>query len=301
MNPLVLYFASGDSLYLGAGLIVGAVVTSQYTLNKGLMILRSLATWLGLAMIMMACPPFSWVVDAIFAAVFFCWLIASNRTRAGAGTKKLGIAVTAVLVGLTVILPVLELFRRQMPAINGAPGDHLVIVGDSISSGIDPSVPAWPELLQRQTGIPVRNLSRPGADVTEARTMADEVAPQDTVVLIEIGGNDLLSGVPPSEFSHGLESLLSKLTLHGRTLVMFELPLLPHRIAYGQIQRHLAMKYGAFLIPRHYFTNVLTGADATSDGLHLSQLGAHRMAALVAQALLPVLKSAARNPEPANP
>jgi lysophospholipase L1-like esterase len=71
---------------------------------------------------------------------------------------------------------------------------------------------------------------------------------------------------------------------------MFELPLLPQRIAYGQIQRRLAEKYGVWLIPKRFFVRVISGKDATSDGLHLTALGAQRMASLVAQVLSPVLK-----------
>jgi hypothetical protein len=66
---------------------------------------------------------------------------------------------------------------------------------------------------------------------------------------------------------------------------MFELPLLPHKIGYGRAQRRLAQKHNVHLIPKRYFIHVLTGADATSDGLHLSQSGAHRMASLVATLL----------------
>jgi acyl-CoA thioesterase I len=116
--------------------------------------------------------------------------------------------------------------------------------------------------------------------------------PQDTLILIEIGGNDLLSGTSSTEFSHALDSLLSSLSTPGRTLVMFELPLLPHKIGFGQAQRRLAAKYGVFLIPRHFFTQLLGGAHATSDGLHLSESGARRMSELVAKTLSPVLKTA---------
>src|SRR5260370_32740782 len=77
----------------------------------------------------------------------------------------------------------------------------------------------------------------------------------------------------------------------GRTMVMFELRLLPQKIAYGQIQRRLAEKYGVWLIPKRCFVEAIGGANATSDGLHLSESGAHRMAMLVAQVLSPVLKS----------
>jgi lysophospholipase L1-like esterase len=72
---------------------------------------------------------------------------------------------------------------------------------------------------------------------------------------------------------------------------MFELPLFPHRIAYGQVQRRLAKRYHVWLIPKRYFIDVISGPVATLDGLHLSNTGTRRMAALVAQVLSPVLKS----------
>jgi len=120
--------------------------------------------------------------------------------------------------------------------------------------------------------------------------MAGEVIPDDRLVLIEIGGNDLLGGESSVAFEKNLDATLSKLAMPGRTMVMFELPLLPHKIAYGQIQRRLAEKYGVWLIPKRCFVEVIGGANATSDGLHLSESGAHRMAMLVAQVLSPVLK-----------
>jgi lysophospholipase L1-like esterase len=121
--------------------------------------------------------------------------------------------------------------------------------------------------------------------------IAEKITPEDHIVLIEIGGNDLLAGTPSSEFRRALDALLSKVSAPGRTLLMFELPLLPNKIAYGQIQRRLATKYRVLLIPKRFLVDVIGGANATSDGLHLSEAGARRMATLMAQALLPVLKS----------
>ena len=126
--------------------------------------------------------------------------------------------------------------------------------------------------------------------------MAAQITPGDHLVLIEIGGNDLLSGVSSAEFGRNLELLLSKLAVPGRTMVMFELPLLPNAIAYGRIQRRLASNYGVWLIPKHYFVEVIGGANATLDGLHLSQNGARQMALLMAKVLSPMLKSPALSP-----
>ncbi len=66
---------------------------------------------------------------------------------------------------------------------------------------------------------------------------------------------------------------------------MMELPLLPQRIGYGQAQRRLARKYGVHLVPKRYFARVISGANATSDGLHLSEEGSRRMAQLVAEVI----------------
>lgn len=285
MNPVALYFASGDSLYPGALLLMAAAVASSLSLGQRLRFLNSLATWSGIAMIVMACPPVSWQTMAFFFLTLSVWLVARNW--AGRVWILLRLAATAALLGIILLVSVSELFHRSLPLIAGSAADHLVVIGDSISSGIDPHTPAWPVILEQQTAIPVRNLSRAGAGVLEARTMAALVSPRDNLVLIEIGGNDLLSDMSAREFGQGLDSLLASLVAPRRTLVMFELPLLPHRIGFGRAQRRLSAKYGVYLIPKAQLTRVLSGADATSDGLHLSTAGAQRIANLVGQILSP--------------
>ena len=296
MNPVALYFASGESLYPGAALLLFAVATSPCLKRRWLVPLRNVTAWLALAMVVMACPPFAWSADAIFLAVFLLWFVASNRRAPGQTWMRARVVTTITLALLLVLLTAVEVTHRAMPQVTGVLSDHLVVIGDSISSGIDPRVPAWPSVLQRITGVPVKNLSRPGTQVIEGPSMAETVTSEDRIVLIEIGGNDLLSGVPADAFEQGLEATLAKVAAPGRTVVMFELPLLPHKIAYGQIQRRLAAKYGVWLIPKRYFIDVIGGANSTSDGLHLSDAGARRMAALVAQVLSPALQRRSANP-----
>jgi hypothetical protein len=186
MNPVFLYFASGDSLYTGAGLLLLAVVTSRYLRERRWLRLRNLAAWLGLALMVMACPPFSWVVDAILLdaillAAFSLWLIAANQWLGWSGTEWRSWSA-AVLLVVVMTLTASELPRRRIPAIVGIPSDHLVVIGDSISSGIDLRVPAWPVVMQQSTHVPVKNLSRPGAQVAEGQDMAGRVTPDDRLV-----------------------------------------------------------------------------------------------------------------------
>ena len=202
----------------------------------------------------------------------------------------------ALLLMLVLALPAEEFRHRRMPVIEGEPIDHLVVIGDSISAGLDARVAPWPVVMQRVTGVQVKNLSRPGATITDGLALADGVTHEDCLVLIELGGNDLIAGEPSEGFALGLEALLAKLAVPGRTVVMFELPLLPHRIAYGQIQQRLAAKYGIPLIPKRYLARVISGKDATSDGLHLTDIGARRMALVVTEALSPVLRAQLEEP-----
>jgi acyl-CoA thioesterase I len=288
MSPAALYFASGESLYLGAGLIlVAAVMPRRWSL------LRSATGWLGLILMVAACPPTTWVTYAILGGTFLLWLFTSGDARPHR-IRFVGATLPLVLVVLFVVTG--ELIHRNVPVISGAPNSHLVIIGDSLSAGIGAG-PAWPEILQQNTGFRVVNLALPGAGVFDGQAMAARVTADDRLVVIEIGGNDLLAGVPGDRFAEGLNALLSRLVAPGRTLVMFELPLIPSKIAYGQAQRRLAKKFGVFLIPKRFLTEVLAEPNATSDGLHLSPPGAQHMATLVGRVLAPVLQS--RGPVPA--
>jgi acyl-CoA thioesterase I len=287
MSPLILYFASGDSLYVGAGLLLIAIFGSTLLRRKRGRVVLSLATWLGLAMIVMASPPFAWWIDASFAALLTFWLFSENRQHPA--WVMIRRAAKILLLVWLAVFPTTELYRRSMKPIAGTPTSHLVVLGDSISAGIGDEIVPWPVLMQRQTGVVVKNLSRPGAGVAEAQLMAMEVNPNDDLIIIEIGGNDLLSDVPAERFSEGLEALLRRLARPSRIVLMFELPLLPNKVEYGQIQRRLAARYGVLLIPKHHFAAAFAGSGATSDGLHLSEIGAQRMAALAERILSPVL------------
>lgn len=289
MSPIALFFASGESLYPGAALLLIAVA-ARFSRRPPVVWLGRLSTWIGLAFVIMACPPLSWGVDALLGVLFLAWLIAGSNPNGKFGRNILRIAITVAFVLSVLALSTEEFLHRRWPLIEGAKSDHLVVVGDSISAGLGSGARSWPEVLHEMTGAEVKNLSKPGATVNEGLAMAELVSPRDCLVLIELGGNDLIAGEPSVNFERSLDVLLSKLVLPQRTVVMFELPLLPHMIRYGEIQRRLAEKYGVWMIPKRFIAKVLSGKDATSDGLHLTDTGARRMATVVNRILSPILK-----------
>ena len=136
-------------------------------------------------------------------------------------------------------------------------------------------------VFERETGVRVVNLARPGIGTEGAVELAKKVGEGDSLVVIEIGGNDLLANVPGGEFGRELEKLVGMVDRPGRRLVMFELPLLVHKMEYGRVQRRVAAEHHVLLIPKRFFIGVIGGEGATEDGLHLSGSGAQRMVELV--------------------
>jgi len=280
-----MYFASGESFYFGAALLLILAVISNFSLPAWRVLIWRASTWVALAMMIMASPPFPWILDVIFGAIFLTWLISAHSKRPAERAPRMRTGSTCALIVLLMGLTVGELRHRRLPVIRTTPYDHVVVLGDSISAGLGGRVRPWPDLMQQMSGIQVKNLSKAGATIKDGLGMASEVISQDHLVLIELGGNDLIAGGSADSFSRSLESVLKRLAEPGRTVIMFELPLLPEMIPYGQAQRLIAKKYGVVLIPKRFFAGVLSGTDATSDGLHLTEVGAHRMALLMARML----------------
>ena len=56
------------------------------------------------------------------------------------------------------------------------------------------------------------------------------------MIVVEIGGNDILGGTPAKQFERDLDQLLSVLAVQeNRQVLMFELPLPPFYNAYGRV------------------------------------------------------------------
>ena len=158
-------------------------------------------------------------------------------------------------------------------------------MGDSISAGMGTSERNWPLVLGDISNLKVTNLALPGAAATTALSQLNGIIIPHSLVLIEIGGNDLLGTTSNDDFAKSLDTLLQKMP-SSSSCAMFELPLLPFRSGYGEIQRAIARKYNVVLIPKKVLTNVIGGDGNTLDGLHLSQKGHDALARAVFRMLV---------------
>ncbi len=173
-------------------------------------------------------------------------------------------------------------------------GNHraLVVLGDSLSAGLGEGegVP-WPFQLRDAHKITVFNLSEAGATTADALRQIKTTDNFPGLIVVELGGNDLLGGRSCAEFEHDLNGILSYLHDHQRTVVMLELPLLPGKNPWGVVQRRLAAHYRSHLIPKRLLVNVLASQGATVDTLHLTGTGHQRLAEMVWSTIEPAVSA----------
>jgi acyl-CoA thioesterase-1 len=194
----------------------------------------------------------------------------------------------AAVVVIWIVGAAIEFPYHLAPTIPRADDQKLYILGDSVAAGMgERRKETWPLLLARSRRVEVTDLSQMGATVESALRQAESLPPEGGLVLLEIGGNDLLGSTSAAQFEHDLDRLLASVCKPGRVVVMFELPLPPFSNEYGRAQRHLAAEYRVWLIPKRIFLAVLTGEEATLDSVHLSRNGHERMAETVWKILQP--------------
>jgi len=285
VNFVLSQFASGNAYFLGLALVaIACLLRPRFRGCAARSAIRVLFL-LGVAGI--ACsgtplPLWSYAILAALSLTYFLWLSSSNsafwkRARTLSQFAFFGALATAVAA---------EAIHRIPPKIAVSTSQPVYVIGDSLSAGIGANERLWPALLAESTGLNVVNLAKAGATTAEAMYQAREITDPHALVLIEIGGNDILGEAKVEDFRSALDALVTKLTMDGDTVVLFELPLLPFGNHYGMAQRTVANRHGIPLIPKTCLSNVFAAEGATVDGIHLSPAGHIALAKAVARMIV---------------
>ncbi|MGE3313773.1 MAG: SGNH/GDSL hydrolase family protein [Planctomycetaceae bacterium] len=319
MSRMAFHFAGGDAFFAGLLLILAAVLGSISGGKRRFIKVRTLSALLGAVVIAFSATPLpDWAYIVSGIAVFLWFYLFLRPADPVPETSEicppeseeddddelpedelfeatvaedypppetpraLRLMSLAVAVNCFVAFA-WEIPFRGTPLLGERQHSRIAVIGDSISAGLlgPEKETTWPRQFQERYHIPVINVSREGATAASALKQADLVNPDVTLVLVEIGGNDLLGSTTPAQFATDLERLLATLDLKGRQIVMLELPLPPLYNRFGQAQRELAHRYDVALISRRDFAEVLAAHDATLDGLHLSEQGHRLMAEMI--------------------
>ncbi len=177
-----------------------------------------------------------------------------------------------ILLGGLIILMVFyrAILYRPVPTNAHASGETIVCFGDSLTFGTGAGTDEdYPSRLASLLGREVINSGVPGNTTADAlkRLEHDVLAHNPRVVLITLGGNDLMHDVPRDEAFENLEAIVRRIHRHGALVIVggIDVPLFDR--GFDDAHEDLQRRTGCLLIP-----NVLKGLigkhHLMSDRIH---------------------------------
>lgn len=178
---------------------------------------------------------------------------------------------------------------NHWPIRNAAPtGRSVVAFGDSLTEGyrMGPGE-SFPEQLSQRLGIPIVNAGASGDTTASglARLEKDVLAHEPRVVLLCLGGNDMLRRLPADQQFANLRQVVEQLQKTGALVILLGLDgmptLLGGGIDHGDLYRRLAEETGAVYVP-DLLDGVMGDRALMYDGIHPNAAGYARIAGRLA-------------------
>jgi acyl-CoA thioesterase I len=292
MTPLrlALFLADGRAWFAGFAMLASGVLL-QTARGRVWRAVSRLLTFAAVLLIVLSTTPAPLWFYALATLVFVVWAfsVAAKEKSVDADAAQVNVRhdtvtptsrarkiSTAAMLVLCAGAVALEWRYAELPALNMSGVSRVYVIADSLSSGLGDEE-TWPKMLGVRIQRPVVNLARAGAQVADALLQTQKLEPGPALVLIEIGGNDVMGATAAADFERHLRVLLEAVKSPERRIAMFELPLPPLKHAFGAIQRRLAAEFGVTLIPKRILSEVVRASGATLDGLHLAPAGHRQM------------------------
>lgn len=170
-------------------------------------------------------------------------------------------------------------------------GTTIVCLGDSITSGVGaPPGLAYPDLLARQLGAAVINQGVRGDTAEEGLARVDEALAADPwLVVVELGGNDILNRIPPERTEAALRQILERLLAARVAVLLVELEV-PFAGRYAEIYERLGDDYDVPLLD-DTLGDILTDGDLKADPIHPNARGHEVLAAALAEEIEPLIEA----------
>jgi acyl-CoA thioesterase I len=272
LKNLILYHVfSGQAFFSGVALVSLAAFLFWLRGRWGRTAYAVIAAGFGLALIAASSAPLPIWFYAVMVPATVLW-ISVEAFAISPGRLKFG-SRWCVIIGWW-LGAAMEVPHHVQPRLPNMRAPVVYVIGDSMSEGTGESdIETWPRRLAREHQLTVHNLARVAATAASASRQAGQVSEAGSLVIVEIGGNDVLGGTTPEDFERSLNSLLARLCGDERVVVLLELPLLPCSPAFGAVQRRVAALHGALVAPKRVLVNVLTTEGATLDSIHLTSRG----------------------------
>ncbi len=201
------------------------------------------------------------------------------------------------------------LFLLGLPGWAFASSCSLLIVGDSLSSGhgletgtswvarldarLQKTAPDWRVVNASVSGDTTQN------GVQRLQPALDRQRPQG--VLIELGGNDALRGIPPAEIKRNLRTMIRQAKAAGAWVVLFDVPVLPnygkpYADAVTKVYEQLAREEKVTRVPCFVCGVGVTPSLMQADGIHPNEKAQVQMLDVVWPTIQPKLRCPVNRP-----
>lgn len=188
----------------------------------------------------------------------------------------------------------------------------VVALGDSLTAGyglapeegLVPQLQAW--LVAEGREVAVVNAGVSGDTTAGGLSRLDwSLTPETDALIVTLGGNDMLRGLPPAEARANLDAILTGAGARGLPvlLVGMEAPGNygpDYKTEFDAIYPDLAAKYGALLMPSFFGPLLVDGGDPAAigglmqaDGIHPNAEGVRQIVAGLGPKVLELLDRAA--------
>jgi lysophospholipase L1-like esterase len=195
-------------------------------------------------------------------------------------------ALLPILGGAAVLLLILIAWPSPYAKVRNldSPGANVIAFGDSLTAGYGAQAGEdYPSRLSALLGETVINAGVSG-DTTESalgRLDADVLARDPRIVIVGLGGNDFLRGVPIETTEANLRTCVRKIEGAGAMVLLlgFRFPSLT--ADYGDMYERVAKDEGCLLVPR-ITRDILNDNSLKSDAIHPNAKGYQLMAERIA-------------------
>lgn len=171
-----------------------------------------------------------------------------------------------------------------------SPGRTIVCLGDSLTAGVGRGDGAsYPEHLALRLDAEVVNAGVPGDTAGQALRRIDRVLADDPwLVVVELGGNDILQRVPLEKTESALDDIIERLLDAGVVPLLLEVRA-PFGRRYGKMFDRLESRHGVPVV-REVLPDLLLDLRYKSDAIHLNAAGYERLAEGVAARIEPLMR-----------
>ena len=204
---------------------------------------------------------------------------------------KKGLVIAAVVVAAFMVFQ--QLCTTPYIAVPSPTGETVICFGDSLTYGTGASPDtSYPAYLSRSITEQVINAGVPGNTTADAleRLDRDVLAHDPKIVLITLGGNDLMRDVPRDEAFANLREIVDRIHDRGALAVVggIKVPLLDR--GFAAAYRDLCRSSGCVLVP-DILDGIMGNNALMSDRIHPNGDGYELMAERFRRAIEPYLDS----------